>query len=55
MPQTAFQKKLCLERFRKIEFIEDQLRIFQQDLNRLKQILEEVREIDRKVYELPTS
>jgi hypothetical protein len=53
MPLTAFQKRMRDERFRKIEFLEDQLRIFQQDLDRLKKTLEEVKIIDSKVYGMP--
>jgi hypothetical protein len=52
-PSTAFRKRLADERYRKIEFIEDQLRIFQLDLDRLKKTLEEVKIIDSKVYGMP--
>lgn len=38
------------ERYRKIAFLEDQLRIFQLDLDRLKKTLEEVKTIDVKLY-----
>jgi hypothetical protein len=50
MPLSAFQKRMQIERFRKVAFIEDQLRIFQEDLDRLKKTLEEVRIIDSKLY-----
>ena len=53
MPQTAFQKKLCLERFRKIEFLEQQIGILRKDLERLEKTLEEVKIIDSKVYGMP--
>jgi hypothetical protein len=47
---SYFKKKMQDERYRKIAFLEDQLRIFQLDLDRLKKTLEEVKTIDVKLY-----
>jgi len=47
--QTFYFKRL---RERKVAFIEDQLRLFQQDLNKLRQQLEEVKHCDEKIVEL---
>jgi len=52
MPLTAFQKRMRDERWKKIAFIENQLEIFQRDLDRLKLVLEEVKILETKVYGL---
>jgi hypothetical protein len=50
---TAFRKRMADERYKKLAFIEDQLRIFQLDLDRLKKTVEEVKILEEKLYGLP--
>ena len=52
MPKTStvFRNKMQIERFRKVEFLTDQLRLVRLDLERLEKTLEEVRIIDSKLY-----
>ena len=53
MPSTAFRKKMADERYKKLEFIKDQIRIFQLDLDRLKKTVEEIKILEEKLYGLP--
>jgi hypothetical protein len=41
------------ERLRKVEFLTDQIRLFQIDLDRLKKTVEEIKILEEKLYGLP--
>jgi hypothetical protein len=47
---TVFRNKMREERFRKVKFLTDQLRLVRLDLERLEKVLAEIQILETKIY-----